>query len=156
MKKIIALVFSIVLILSLTACGANGNTGGNNQDAVQSSTGSTVSQESQQTQSGNDSGVISSSESAIPSENQSSAPSSNAQSQNNTVSSKITKDDALGIALKHAGTAKDKISRLEQKYEIDDGIPQYEIEFNVGNIEYSYEINAQTGAIIDRDKDIDD
>ena len=44
----------------------------------------------------------------------------------------------------------------EEDLETDDGITYYDLEFDVGENEYDYEINAYTGAIIDFDHDIDD
>jgi len=38
----------------------------------------------------------------------------------------------------------------------DDGVQVYEIEFKVGNVEYDYEINAISGAIISSKSEVDD
>ena len=43
---------------------------------------------------------------------------------------------------------------IKSKFEIDDGIPVYEVELIKGGLEYDLTIHAETGAIID--KDIDD
>ncbi len=60
----------------------------------------------------------------------------------NTTHAKITRDEALDIALKHAGVSDVNYSKVE----LDDN--EYEIEFRVGHLEYEYEINATTGKII--------
>ena len=68
----------------------------------------------------------------------------------------ITEDQALDIALKHAGVAKKDTSLLQINREVDDGIDKYEIEFHVDKTEYSYDIDAKTGDILEYDSEIDD
>ena len=68
----------------------------------------------------------------------------------------ISEDQALDIALKHAGIAKKDTSNVKVNREMDDGIDKYEIEFHVGNKEYSYDINAKTGDILESDSEVDD
>lgn len=65
----------------------------------------------------------------------------------------ITREQAEAIALEHAGFTADQVSYLRTEYEIDDGIPQYEVSFHEGRWEYDYEINAETGAILSYDRD---
>lgn len=68
----------------------------------------------------------------------------------------ITKDKAKSIALNRAGVSASEIKGYEIEFDRDDGRATYEIEFRVGNYEYSVEINASTGAVIDYEKDYDD
>lgn len=68
----------------------------------------------------------------------------------------VTKAEAKDIALKHAGVKSADIKGYQIELEKDDGIWKYEISFHSGNIEYEYVINAQTGKIIESEKDIDD
>ena len=68
----------------------------------------------------------------------------------------ITKDQALEIALKHAGVAKSNASFIQVKPDFDDGMQQFDVEFHVGMTEYNYDIDAGTGRIVDFDVDIDD
>lgn len=70
-------------------------------------------------------------------------------SSNNTTTDKITKDEAKQITLKHANVT--NITNYE--IELDDN--KYEIEFKANNKEYSYEINATTGKIIEYEIDTD-
>lgn len=65
----------------------------------------------------------------------------------------LTAEDAKAIAIEHAGLLGQQVSRLRAEYEIDDGVPQYDVEFYHGGIEYSYEIHAETGKILSFDKD---
>ena len=67
----------------------------------------------------------------------------------------LTAEDAKAIAVEHAGLIGQQVSRLRAEYEIDDGVPQYDVEFYHDGIEYSYEIHAETGQILSFEKDTD-
>lgn len=68
----------------------------------------------------------------------------------------ITAEDAKSIALKHAGVKSSDAKFVKTKLDHDDGKKIYEIEFHVGKTEYEYEINAETGKVLDFDVDYDD
>lgn len=68
----------------------------------------------------------------------------------------LTGENAQAIALTHAGLTVDQVTRLTVQYDVDDGTPEYEVEFRAGNWEYEYEIHAETGKILSWDKDYDD
>lgn len=76
---------------------------------------------------------------------------------NNTTQSNdyITEAKAKEIALAHANFDEVETTYLTVEFEIDDGIAQYEIEWYIGRTEYSYEINATTGAILSYEVDQD-
>lgn len=63
---------------------------------------------------------------------------------------------AKSAALAHAGVSESEISRFEIELDRDDGRTLYEIEFHVGWAEYSYEIDAFSGAVIQAEREIDD
>lgn len=65
----------------------------------------------------------------------------------------LSSEQAQNIALEYAGFTSEQVSQLRVDYEIDDGIPQYEVEFREGRWEYSFEIHAETGAILSYEKD---
>lgn len=65
----------------------------------------------------------------------------------------ITADAAADIALAHAGLSRADVTRLDVKYDPDDGVPAFDVEFHHGKTEYDYEIHAETGAILDFDRD---
>lgn len=65
----------------------------------------------------------------------------------------ITSERALAIALNHAGLSSKQISDLEIELDTDDGIRYFEVEFEVGDVEYEYEISADTGSILDVERD---
>lgn len=67
----------------------------------------------------------------------------------------ISETKAKEIVLAHADVKVDDIIKYSIELDEEDGILVYEIEFNVGDTEYEYEINAETGAIIKSDIDDD-
>lgn len=67
----------------------------------------------------------------------------------------ITKTKAKEIALAHAELAARDVKRLRVKQDLDDGRKIYEVEFRKGRIEYSYDIDAATGTILEYDIDND-
>lgn len=69
-------------------------------------------------------------------------------------SSVISVDKAKQIALSHAGVSGASFKKV--KLDTDDGVRVYEIEFKVGNVEYDYDIDASSGAIISSSSEIDD
>ena len=74
----------------------------------------------------------------------------------NTATGDIGIEKAKQIALSHAGLSQGSVSFVKVKLEYDDGVKLYDIEFYSGNVEYDYEINAESGAIISVDRDIED
>lgn len=65
----------------------------------------------------------------------------------------LSEDEALSIALDHAGFTEAEVTNLRIRLDTDDRTPDYEIEFRRGRQEYEYEIHAETGAIKDFDRD---
>ena len=63
---------------------------------------------------------------------------------------------AKSIALNHAGVSENEAYDMEIELDDEDGTLVYEVEFKSGNMEYSYEINAATGAILKHEAEIDD
>lgn len=126
MKKIIALAFSLILSVSLAACGNNSNMG-NDISGGMSSIGSTIE----------------------------SATDSMTDNNNRSSNAKITRDEAKSIAIKHAGIDEANIIGLNIELDRDNGVLKYEVNFHSGNFEYDYDINAETGEIISSQKDAD-
>ena len=63
---------------------------------------------------------------------------------------------AKSIALNHAGVSENKAYDMDIELDDEDGRLVYEVEFKSGNMEYSYEINAATGAILKHEAELDD
>lgn len=82
------------------------------------------------------------------------APATTAAQSNNTVGD-IGIEKANEIAISHAGLSSGSVSFVKAKIDHEDGVKVYDIEFYSGNVEYDYEINAATGAIMSFDQDIE-
>ena len=63
----------------------------------------------------------------------------------------IGKEKAQQIALTDANVSNPEMAKVEMDY--DDGVMIYEVEFYKNQVEYDYEINATTGAIVKKGKD---
>ena len=90
---------------------------------------------------------------AIPNATTTTTPATNDTAAVTPDANALTKEQAQEIALKHAGFTADQVERLRTEYEIDDRVPQYDVEFYVDQWEYEYEIHAESGDIISFDKD---
>ena len=81
-------------------------------------------------------------------ENKSVTP--NNQNSNN---SKITVEKAKEISLKHANLKDNQVVFDKTEMDYDNGVQVYDIEFHYNNIEYNYEIDANTGNILSYEQD---
>lgn len=63
---------------------------------------------------------------------------------------------AKSIALNHAGLSENQAYDMDIELDDEDGTLVYEVEFKSGGTEYSYEINAATGAILKHETELDD
>ena len=63
---------------------------------------------------------------------------------------------AKSIALNHAGVSGSKAYDMDVELDDEDGKLVYEIELKSGNMEYDYESNAATGAILKHEAELDD
>ena len=81
---------------------------------------------------------------------------------NGNGSSTVSTSDFIGeaaaksAALSNAGVSESEVTRIKCELDRDHGSYKYEIEFSVGRMEYEYEIEAYTGAILKAEHDYDD
>ncbi|HIX28807.1 MAG TPA: PepSY domain-containing protein [Candidatus Blautia stercoravium] len=68
----------------------------------------------------------------------------------------IGQESAKSIAFEKAGVTEDEVSRLKVSKDRDDGRSIYEVEFDAGEKEYSYDIGASDGAILSAETDVRD
>ncbi|MDE6588746.1 MAG: PepSY domain-containing protein, partial [Oscillospiraceae bacterium] len=59
----------------------------------------------------------------------------------------VTLEDARATALADAGVGREEAVFTEAKEDWEGGVPVFEFKFYAGNVEYEYDINAQTGAV---------
>ena len=60
---------------------------------------------------------------------------------------KLTKQEAIAIALAHAELTEADVTALWGNFDWDDRIPEWDISFHYGDWEYDYEIHAETGEV---------
>lgn len=137
MKKIIVLALSLIFILSLTACGRAMNDVTSDVESMGDS-------------------VVSGAESAADKiTNGTESTAKNVENNSMNLMAGITAKDAKDAALSHAGLSESQISDVEIDLDRDNGKLIYEVDFNSGNIEYDYDIDAETGEVISADKSKD-
>lgn len=68
---------------------------------------------------------------------------------------KISADKAKKIALGDAKLAEKDVTFVKVELELEDNRLVYDVEFYSGNVEYDYDIDAVSGAIVSADKDIE-
>lgn len=72
-----------------------------------------------------------------------------------TPKEKLTREQAISIALENAKLAEKDIKNLDADLDLDEKRPQWEITFEIWDYEYSYDIDAYSGEIINSEKDKD-
>lgn len=117
MKKIFAIMLSLILAVSLSACGF-----------------------------GSDNNADSKSRSNIMSDSIISSQMSDTI-ESNTTETLITRDRAIEIALKEAGLKREDVYDLEADLDREQNGTYWEVDFDSGNYEYSYDIDAKTEKI---------
>ena len=92
---------------------------------------------------------------AVSASNETTKPSGQKPAPSGTVQD-IGYAKAKSIALNHAGVSENEAYDMEIELDDEDGTIVYEVEFKSGGMEYSYEINAASGAILKHEAEIDD
>ena len=80
------------------------------------------------------------------------APSTGAAS----ATSYIGLEEARQIALERAGVSAGNVRWEDNEFDLDDGTPLYELEFTSGGYEYSVDVHAITGKVLEYDAERDD
>ena len=158
MKKLFALFLTLVLVLAISACDNKGGEVNNQNDNAVSKTQSQAeqsggtqesankqSQDSQPAESATEQGNTQNSQSASTAESTAS----------DTTQSAIGRDRAIELALNHAGLNKADVRDLEAELDRERGGTYWEVDFEHGGYDYSYDINAQTGEIVIAEKEKD-
>ena len=66
----------------------------------------------------------------------------------------ISAERAKEIALQHASLSAADVNFVHSELDYDDGVQVYDVEFYKGNAEYDYEIDAATGAVLDKSAEL--
>ena len=61
----------------------------------------------------------------------------------------LSAEEAQAIALEHAKFTAEQVTMLNTKYQVEENIPMYEVEFHHGDQEYEYTIHADSGEIME-------
>lgn len=125
-RTLLTLTLSFVLVLSLTACGMGAPTVDPAGDTA-----------------------------ATTAADAATTPPTAADAATATPDNLLTPEEAQAIALEDAGLSADAVPYIDVDYDLDDGVPEYNVEFFHDGTEYDYEIHAETGAIRSREKDRD-
>lgn len=80
---------------------------------------------------------------------------SSSSSSSNTASKAIDASKAASIALNHAGLKKSQVRDFSCELDVENGVKVYEVDFDYGKYEYSYDIEASSGKILHREKERD-
>ena len=65
----------------------------------------------------------------------------------------LTKKEAEDIALERAGLTRQQVSLLQSEYDFEEGRHTWEVEFRQGFREYSARIDAETGEILEWERE---
>ena len=136
MKKSFAFLLAVLFCLSLSACTLEIKTGGAGEQTPTSAPATTS--------------VDTSSASA----GDATAKTENTQASSATATL-LTRDQALAIALQKAGLQKADVRDIDAELDRERGTPVWEIDFESGTTEYSYDINAYTGEVVKQEKERD-
>lgn len=132
MKKIIAFMLCLVFVLSFTACGRTMEGAKDDAESMGES-------------------IVSGTESVV--DDATSAIKDDDKKMN--LMAGITAKEATEAALKHAKLQESQVSDIDVDLDRDNGKLIYEVDFNSGNTEYDYDIDAETGKVISADKSKD-
>ena len=67
------------------------------------------------------------------------------------VQTAVSREQAESIALSHAGLTAEQVRLDRTEYDLEHGIPEYEVEFHHDGWEYDYHIHADTGEVLSYD-----
>ena len=148
MKKLSAVILSLLLILAFAACNPQPQSSdvgqnGNSAEGGASSVGKVENQPSGSDALGS---VSSQPDSALSAE--SSNPASGEK--------RLSRDEAIEKALAKAGVKRADVRDLEAELDRDRGGIYWEVSFEYGKNEYEYDINASSGEIVKVERERDD
>jgi uncharacterized membrane protein YkoI len=142
-KSILITIFALIIALSVTGCGENdsNNMMSDIRDGMQSAEDKV------------ESGIDKAEDKMDNSFNNAEDKLQNGM---DSMDAKISRDEAKKIALDHAKVKDADIKNYHISLDNDNGVLEYDIEFDHQGYEYDYEIDAKTGEIREHNKDKED
>lgn len=157
-KKMIALIAAGALAACVVLAGCGGQAASSSaasSSAASSAAASTAAASTSAAASSAAASAAASSAAASTPAASASAASTPAASSSAAAPAYIGEEAAKDIALKDAGFTAGDVTEL--KCELDfDAIPHYDVDFKQGGMEYDYDIDATTGAILQSHSEVDD
>ena len=92
----------------------------------------------------------------LPAQNQTASTASQGSQDQTASGGEISRDDALTIALGHAGVSQGEAYNVKVERDGDNGIPIYDIEFETDYGDYDYEIAIADGGIVGTDYEVEE
>lgn len=145
-KRAWVLIAAAALVAALALVGCGGSAASSSASASSDAASSAAS-----------ASAAASSEAASSAAADASASASAAAASSASASSGYIGDQAaLDIALKDAGLAQGDCTEIEVELDLDDAVVHYDVSFKNGGLEYDYDIDATSGAIIQGKSEVDD
>ena len=136
-KKLLALIASMALVAAMALAGCGGSQPApSSSSAPESSAASSAAAEA-------------SSSAAAPAASSAAAPAASSDAY-------IGEDAAIEAALAHANVNRADATELKAELDTDDATAHYEVEFKSAGTEYSYDIDATTGEVLNFESEADD
>ena len=159
MKKATAFMAAAALAATLGLAGCGGSQAASTAASAASETASAASAAASETASAASAAASEAASAASAAASEAASAASTAASAASTTtatSSYIGDQAAIDIALADAGFAASDVFGLDAELDLDDAVVHYDVEFKQGNMEYDYDIDATTGAILYSHSEIDD
>lgn len=153
-KKMIALIAAGALAACVALAGCGGQAASSSAASPSAASSAAASTAAASTSAAASSAAASAAAASTPAAS-ASAASTPAASSSAAAPAYIGEEAAKDIALKDAGFTAGDVTEL--KCELDfDAIPHYDVDFKQGGMEYDYDIDATTGAILQSHSEVDD
>ena len=133
MKKLLTITLSLLFVLLLSACTPDNNSGGSKQN----NNSSTPTKSRPNT------------------ENINPSVTNPQQTETNPKTPAVTREQAIQKALTQVGAAQTEIRDLDAELDHERGALVWEIDFEYGNREYAFEIDADSGEILRSENEYD-
>ncbi|MBQ1450100.1 MAG: PepSY domain-containing protein [Eggerthellaceae bacterium] len=155
-KRIIALVAAAALAACLGLAGCGGSQSSSTSAA--SSSAASASAASASAASASAASTSAASSTAAPASSAAASTSAAAASPAaaSPAASYIGDQAAMEIALADAGFTTADVTELEVELDLDDAVVHYDVNFKQGGLEYDYDIDATSGAILSATSEVDD